>query len=235
MKIWYALALGLLSVGSSATAQSDLRGVCGTADVDIEITKANILAAEAYAKTHSAQEKGAIRYFPVRFKVTGNTDGTGESQVFDLLSLLEAVNRDFAPYNWRFFLEDLNGLPIDYFFEDTRNTQFSQDGAFIERNRASNAITIFVTGDASTPGGTGVGVTLGYYSPRQDILVVRTSEIGSNAATASHELGHYFGLPHTFRGFDYVTWEGTVCSDTTYNSPVVETVAPSTLGGAIST
>ncbi len=231
MKFSNLLTLCLAVTTSTAMAQGESRGICGTGDVDIEITKANIAAAEAYAKTHPAEAKGAIRYFPIRFKITGNTDGTAESPVFDVMSLVESINRDFAPYNWRFFVEDVNGVPFDYFFDDARNTKLSQDAAFLEANRATSAITIYVTGDATTPNSSGVGVTLGYYSFRQDILVVRTSEIGSNAATASHELGHYFGLPHTFRGWDCVTWEGTVCSDTTYKSPVTQLIAPCTLGG----
>ncbi len=231
MKSWLALALCTALLSTAARAQTGLRGVCGTDDVDIEITKANILAAEAFAKTHPAQARGATRYFPIRFKVTGRTDGTGETQVYSLVSSIEAINRDFAPYNWQFYLQDIEGTPFDYFFRDDLSARLSQDPAFIEANRELNAITIYATADASTPNSDSVGVTLGYYSPRQDILVMRSSEIGPDAATATHELGHYFSLPHTFRGFDCVTWTGAVCSDTSYSSPVTELTGPCRIGG----
>ncbi len=225
-KFWLPLATtACLAFSTAILAQTEPHSVCGTHDVDIEVTKANILAAAAFAKTHPTGEKGAIRYFPVRFKVIGNADGVGEAQVFDLLGLLESMNRDFAVYNWRFFLEDVQGTPFDYFFNDVFNSELFQNPNFLTRNRSSNAITIYTTANASTSN-PGEGITLGYYNSQQDILVLRTTQVNTNAFTANHELGHYFSLPHTFRGWDFVSWDGAICSDTTYNSPVTETQAP---------
>ena len=65
----------LIATLSSLTviAQSYPGGICGTDDVDIEITRANIAAAEAFAKTYGPPAKGVVRYIPIRVKVTGNT------------------------------------------------------------------------------------------------------------------------------------------------------------------
>ena len=221
-----ALALTLLCVGSMSFAQEAPRGLCGTADVDIAITRDNIAAAEAFAKTPGVSAaRGAITYVPVRFKVVGNSDGTGEASARKIVDLVEAINRDFAPYNWRFFLEDVDGRPFDNYFSDDYNGGLSDDARWVERVRSRGAISMYVVDNAST-GGTSVGVTLGYYSPSQDILVLQTGEVGNNAETATHELGHYFSLPHTFRGWDFVSWDGGVCSDTAYSSPVTELRAP---------
>ena len=219
------LALAALPL-APALAQDSPQRVCGTDDVDVEITRANIAAAKAFAKTHhGAQKHGALTYIPIRFKVIGNSDSTAEASAFNVISLVEAINRDFAPYDWRFFLEDVDGTPFDYFYDDGYNSGLSDDGNFVTANRSESAITMYLVRDASTQSET-PGIVLGYYSPRQDILVVRTQEVGTDAATATHELGHYFGLPHTFRGWDFETWDGAICSDTNYNSPVQPIISP---------
>lgn len=233
MKIAPTLLILLLAV-AAATAQNAPRGVCGTHDVDIARTKANIAAAKAYAKTRpSAAARTEVTYVPVRFKLVGDSDGTREATATNVMNLIEAVNRDFAPYNWRFFAHDVDGLPFDYFFDDARNDGLRDDDAddaFVNGNRSRDAITVYVVTNAST-GRNSIGVTLGFYSTGQDIIVLRTTEVSSNAATATHELGHYFSLPHTFRGWDLESWDGDVCSDTAYSSPVTELRAPNTIGG----
>lgn len=221
----------LLTVCGSASAQDDGPRVCGTEDVDIEITRANIAAAKAFAKTHhGAFERGAITYIPLRFKRIGDSDGTREATPFSILALLEAINRDFVPYDWRFYLADVDGTPFTTFFDDDLNEGLSDDRQFLQDNRSRDAVTMYLVANASTSSASN-GVTLGYYDSGIDILVVRTGSVGSDASTATHELGHYFGLPHTFRGWDAEIWEGGVCSDTVYNSPVAPITAPNRYRG----
>lgn len=225
------VAVSLLAAVTGADAQGPRRPICGTEAVDIDITRANIAAAKAYAKTHhDAFERGAITYVPIRFQRIGNSDGTREASPFNMLALLEAINRDFAPYEWRFYLTETNGRPFETYFDDDLNEGLSDDRQFLADNRSRDAVTMYFVANAST-GTDGSGVTLGYYDPNIDILVVRTASVNNDASTATHELGHYFGLPHTFRGWDAETWTGAVCSDTAYNSPVTEVVAPNRYRG----
>ena len=233
-KLPAALRILILASSMAATslviqAQAPQRFVCGTEDVDIEITKANIAAAKAYAKTHpDAYEKGNVTYVPMRFKLVGNSDGTLEPAAPAVVNHLEAINRDFAQYDWRFFLEDVDGAPFDYYFNDDYNGGLQDNDDFVRRNRSSSAITFFVVNSAASNNN---GVTLGYYSPSQDIMVVRTSTVTADASTATHELGHFFGLPHTFRGWDFETWDGVTNTDPEYNSPVQPLIAPNTING----
>ena len=233
----YLLSCFLLSVAAvpHAIAQHDhdVRGVCGTPDEGTERLEANIAAARAFAKTPAADAaKGVIDYIPVRFKLFGKTDGTGEAKFSAILSLLEAMNRDFAPYEIQFYLSEENGTIVDYDFSDSRYENLSAFPGYMSSQRSTNAVTIFVPNNATPPSTNGIGgVTLGYYSPSLDVLVFRRTEIGNNASTASHEVGHYLSLPHTFRGWDCASWNGEQSSEPGISNPVMATTAP--CGGSV--
>ena len=62
------------------------------------------------------------------------------------------------------------------------------------------------------------------------MLVFRRTEIGNNASTASHEVGHFLSLPHTFRGWDCGSWSDGTFSVGNIKSPVTITTAPCALG-----
>ena len=125
---------------TSLFAQHDLHAFCGTEDEGLERLQDNIAAAKAYAKTHPHQ-KGMITYVPVRFKVIGRTDGTGEATVHATLDLLEAMNRDFAPYDILFYLEDVDGTPFDYYYSDNYYNSLSNSPNFMTSVRSDSAIT----------------------------------------------------------------------------------------------
>jgi len=75
----------------------------------------------------------------------------------------------------------------------------------------------------------GVGVILGYSyypqialsDPKKDGIVIRADVTNYNGRTLTHELGHYFGLPHTFQdgcGSDCKTTGDLICD----TPPVLE-------------
>ena len=197
------------------------RGVCGTTEIDMERLKANI----AYAKANPLQSR-MTTYIPVRYHLIGEDDGTGAASPNDILDLMTAVNVDFAQYNLHFYLEDGDGAPWDYTYNDGLYNEHATFQPFLlnEKRSNANAMTIFVPNDATPPNSSGLGTTLGYYSPQSDYLVFKKSEVGSNASTATHEIGHYLSLPHPFQGWDCTSWDGTTNDFVT--SPVMERTAP---------
>ena len=206
------------------SAQLGTGGVCGTPPVDMDVLRQS----KAMAKTMDLESK-MTTYIPLRFKLIGRSDGTGAADVNRVLDLVRSMNVDFAPMGWQFYLENGNGEPWDYYFNTDFYTNHAQQERLLRTFRSTNAVSIYVPNTATPANSAGLGVTLGYYSPSLDILVFRRSEVGSNASTASHEVGHYFSLPHTFRGWDCCSWDGLTtedCSNPEITSPVMQLTAP---------
>ena len=209
------------------SAQSEPRGYCGTEPVDMEVLQASKALGNQLLK--SGQLGKMTTYIPLRFKIIGKTDSTEAANPNNILDLMTAINVDFAPLGIKFFLENTDGIPWDSYYNDDFFNNHASQGTLLNRFRSSNAVSIFVPNDANPPNSSGLGVTLGYYSPSRDILVFKKSEVGNNASTASHEIGHYFSLPHTFRGWDCCAWSGTTsngCATPEITSPVMITSAP---------
>ena len=213
------------------SAQLGHSGVCGTPPVDMDVLEAS----KAMAKTLELGGK-MTTYVPLRFKLAGRDDGTGAASPHRVLDLVRSMNVDFAPVGWQFFLENPDGEPWDYIFDTDFYNDHSASQQRLRDESTREAVTIFVPNTATPANSSGNGVTLGYYSPSLDVLVFKRSEVGSNASTASHEVGHFFSLPHTFRGWDCCSWSGTTtdgCNNPEITSPVTTLVAPCSNSAAV--
>ncbi len=214
-------------------AQHSAGDFCGTPPVDMEQLKANRALGQQLLQARGPSS--ATTFIPIRYKLVGRSDSSGLVDINGLLDMMRSINVDFAPLDIKFYFENGNGEPFDYYYNDGLYNDHAAQGHILNNTRSSNAISIYIPNSATTPGGSGLGVTLGYYSPGRDILVFKRSEVTSNSSTASHEIGHYFGLPHTFRGWDRCSWEGTTATcqtnsgEITIESPVTILTSP---GGA---
>ena len=222
---------GLLGAATyCATAQHVHQGFCATPPADVAQLEADIAAGKQIAR--ELQSRSAMTtYIPVNYTLLSRDNGTGQASRSSLLDLFDAVNVDFADQDIVFFLDNEAGtgdlpwreIPSTSLYESSGS---SPNQMAMRQLKVSNAVNIYVPNTADSPGGSGQGVTLGYYSPSNDFLVFRRSEIGSDASTASHEFGHFFGLPHPFLGWDAESWNGTVSVPSGITSPVTQTTAP---------
>ncbi len=137
-------------------------------------------------------KKGGIKYVPIQVHIIGNNQGIGYYKVESLLQALCDVNQDFIQTGFRFYL---NG-PINYINNDDLYRGNSDAIWFTSEDyKAPNAVNVFFHGTGSQ--------WCGVYFPGVDVVFVLNRCQGSNATTLTHELGHFFSLPHTFSG-----WEG---------------------------
>lgn len=146
-----------------------------------------------------------VQYVPVRFHLVGKSDGTGRVSEIRVLDQLCILNRDYADMDIQFYLKG-----NDYFNYIDNTTVYdnhaSATNTFMQWNRDNSAINVFIVNDATPPGNSGPpgGTTLAYHSglSSQDWIVSRKDEIGDITTTLTHEVGHFFSLPHPFNGWD---------------------------------
>lgn len=209
----------ILILGCQLNIRSQHRGTCGVSTND------QIIMHRIFKDNHthvdlSDWNRNEFVDIPVKFHVYANTDGSGKIPITAILNQLCILNRDFAEYKMRFYLSgDIN-------FVNSSNP--NQNPGLFENQLAirkvNDAVNVFVTRNATTPGGdTGPGTTLGYYSPSRDWIVVRQDQVTASSNTLSHEMGHFFSLPHTFFG-----WESDPYVEDKHGNPVLLINAPGT-------
>ncbi|MEM7756104.1 MAG: zinc metalloprotease [Planctomycetota bacterium] len=160
---------------------------------------------------------------PVVVHVIQRTNGTGFLSNAQVESQIDILNEDFqalpgslgAPgtdMNIEFYLatEDPQGNPTDGILNHTNNTWFNDGGSYWnsvawDTNRYVNIYTNSASGNLGYVPNLPQGGIAGSNSDR---VVVLYSSFGRNAPladfdlgrTGTHEMGHYFGLEHTFSG-----------------------------------
>lgn len=169
----------------------------------------------------------AIVYVPIHYHLVAGTDGNGRAKEVTVLDNLCRLNQAYADQDIRFYLST-HGTPAYGLFNKTINSDnvyLNQTSTFVMNSRRhKNAINVFVVKEPASGGGNPPGVIVnGYYSPSNDWIVLRSTEVNgkANNPTAPHEVGHFFSLPHTFLGWEEDPFES---SDPTW--PVAPVLSP---------
>ncbi len=141
------------------------------------------------------------RFTPVTIHLVGRDDGTGRFSE-------ELANRAMCLLNERFFdlgtdmhfyVKDFNIINATRVFDNPRDNI-----GFMRSAKDRNSMNIFVVNQIST-GPT--GTTLGFFTGGiNDFIVMRAQNFGDASFTLEHELGHFFTLAHTHRGWEDVPW-----------------------------
>ena len=145
------------------------------------------------------QPRADIDYVvPIFYHIIGDDNGNGYFSQDDLWRLHCELNEDFETLGIQFYIFDTNYTASNnfYYYE-----QSNAGSTMFNTLNASNVVNVYITEAASSGG----SVVCGYYSgwPSGGGVVVNKSCSGLGSTTLTHEMGHYFGLPHTFSG-----WEG---------------------------
>lgn len=198
-KFVFALLLVLTSL-SLLNAQQALDSHCGISPRSNEIITDRLLLNQAVADESPVRFR-SVNYVPVKFHLVAESDGSERVPFDHVLDQLCELNADFSELNMQFYIKDGFNL-VDN--STINNNHLNAGFAMISRNDPE-AINIWVVADASpSRNGNEGGIVAGYYDATKDKdwIIMRTDRIGAGQPILTHELGHYFSLLHTHRGWD---------------------------------
>ncbi len=188
MKHLKLIIIGLLFLSKSLLAQEKH---CATEMSTTQIVKLRNFQSKL-DQNKNLLKKAEIQYIPLQFHITGTDQGVGYFKIESVLQVLCDINNDFAQTGFKFYL---NG-PIKYI----NNSDFYKGDIeaiynTVEDYKSAGAVNVLFQGTGNQ--------WCGVYFPDVDVVFVLNRCQGPNATTLTHELGHFFNLPHTFEG-----WEG---------------------------
>jgi len=163
----------------------------------------------------------AIKYIPVKYTLVSNSATTGYVDIDNVLSMHCDLNNDYATQEIKFYLRDVTNS-----FRYSTNTNVYNNGAsstsqtWMRSNKVSNCVNIYLSASINNQ-------VASYYTGFGDFIFVLNQMANGTSSTGSHEVGHFFSLPHTFYGWEGTTFTGGQ-APTTVNGRPVERVARTT-------
>lgn len=180
------LALGCLLLNLSLYAQTDGEPVsCAT------VGRSPWLDAYQSGKIAPAPKSLEAQYVPIHLTLLGDDEGKGYADPLTVLKSFEFLNEDFRKIDVHFYIDD----DIDYLNNSAYyEHEFSVGTDLMRRNNRSNVVNNYIVGRAAG--------ACGYYNGGTDGIVLDLDCVNGIDRTWSHEVGHFFGLPHTFYGWE---------------------------------
>ena len=139
-----------------------------------------------------------IIYVPIKMQLFGLDDNTGYADLNNVNDALAELNKQFKPVGVEFYFSgtDFNYYASSHFYNGDQTSK--EDDAFRDANGVTDAINMYVANTVKV-GTTGVG---GYtfVAPQDQYynrIWIYIPGLNDNKTTP-HEMGHYFGLEHTF-------------------------------------
>jgi len=136
--------------------------------------------------------KRTIVDVPVQIYLFKNSSGNSNVSISQIRSELDSVNTFYANANIR--LVEC-GAPEIITSSTLYDYSYNQQSFVLSNHYTPNVINIYFVNTITIPG---LGQACGYsaFPPSADYVFMAAS-CATNGSTLAHELGHYFGLPHT--------------------------------------
>lgn len=134
------------------------------------------------------------QYVPMQVTILGRDAGGGYADPLTVIRAFQVLNQDFATIGVQFYLADTVA-----FLNSNRYYDHDLEAGFdlMQNFSRADVINVFIVGN---PAG-----FCGYYVGGSfDAVALGLKCINAGDHTWSHELGHFFGLPHTFLGWESV-------------------------------
>ena len=226
----YVMGMILLLGIQSSSVQAQIENTthdhaqCGVGLVEGQAIKNRMLdnrrnKVELLEKFERGRGNDSTTYVPIQFHIVNKSDGTGGESNQDILDNLCRLNADYLGINVEFYLAG----PTRVINQDLLYTNSFDNGManyFMGLYRVPGVVNVFVGNQISN--GQSGGTTLGYYTPGLDIVYAIQSAVRGTGTTLTHELGHFFSLPHTFSGWENSDYSA-VMANTTGRTPTITT------------
>jgi hypothetical protein len=188
MKRFLTVAL-LLAAFHSVNAQNQISELgCATTASPQELQKVY----DYVKNTPARKTTAAVDSIPLSIHIVGTDAGTGYYKLEYLFKVICELNVRYAPVDFFFYIK----WPIRYINNSTYyEHDFNAGWMMMGQHNVNNAVNVYFVQD---PAG-----ACGYYSPGGDAVAIGKSCSLPGSTTLVHELGHYFGLPHTFSGWEH--------------------------------
>ncbi len=199
---------------------------CGTHHHELNEMAANVISDRQKGIQYVRTRGAADAFVPITFHIVTLANGTGGANETALLDMVDEVNILFKnnAVGLQFYIRRVNYIRSDGLYSNPRS---SASELICFSNKDIGSVNIFITDNANpSNSSTNDGNVLGYYTSgfpalsTDWIVLIRAEANRTKAATAAHELGHYYGLPHTFNG-----WECGAFEPKTAN-PIAPTTVP---------
>ena len=211
----YYICLFVLLLGFSSTIQAQPR-ICGNTYADQMSQIDRFLANKKMASARPAKSRNEMNFIPLKLHIVTKSDGSGQVKIMDILEQMCSLNTLYGEFGMQFYLtENIDFLPSNIIYDNhtATSSQFT-----MRQRRDREAINIWVVNDASPASALDIGLTLGYYDPPNDWIILKKDQVNYASNTLAHELGHFFSLNHPHFGWDAEPYDPSI-----HGNPVIAT------------
>ncbi len=167
---------------------------------------------------------------PYMAHILRRSDGSGGLTAQQLEDAFVIVNQRYADANIEFFrCVDINYIDNTTWYDFSRDEQTD----VMAGNNVDDMMNIYFANSVLSSSGSSLCGYANFPGSSNEVIVMRNS-CTTNGSTLSHEIGHFFGLPHTHNGGTELV-DGSNCStagDLMCDTPADPTLGTSTVNSA---
>ena len=191
--------------------------LCGTSAGDLDKIQKRLIANKKSLlrkqSTNATSRSRETVYIPLKFHLVGRDNGSSRiesSRVFDQMCTLNEIFQDLG---LQFYIKDGFNMVNSDRINNNSGTLSIRQGDMVAI-RANDAVNIYVVDKVQQPQFANPveeipnSELLGYYLPEvirdtlRESIVIQRRVVREGGNSLIHELGHFFSLPHPFRGWD---------------------------------
>ncbi|GAA5221977.1 T9SS type A sorting domain-containing protein [Membranihabitans marinus] len=186
------LLLIFVEFGFSQSPTIDPNSPCGTGDLSTYFAQMNFSSSDIQLRSSTTS------YFPLNVVSVGNDQGQGHLDPVTIRSSLCALNQDFEFLDVQFYIKDeIKYLNRTSYYDHDKNSGFEM----MRNNNDRNAFNVYIVDNPDS--------TCGYFNQTNPAIAIAKNCFEGGLHALTHEMGHYLGLPHTFFGWENLTYNQT--------------------------